>query len=414
MRLVQHALLGWLSFTSAKILGIGEICLEDGDNECLSQHCVPECGSSVWRCIEPKLFFFHHHVHFESCIPRMTAKFLEKSIRKKTTLSNYGQVCNNHDDCVTKNCALFRSEPGGRCIEPVFSFKRFKIPIPEYIEQSTLSYLKSTRDNVHDYIRLTTKIDNDVAPNNPHPYWCPNTSCIKGICGNTCNRRFLFVLAQGRTGSTTIKNMLNLLPGVRIRGELGNRDSVDEMINHFNSIHTGYNEMKKAFGHEEITHASLQCLAQNTIEIIDPPPPGNIKDDSLTIIGFKEIRFNTTEKINFLLNFFPCSRFIFSTRNDKDVVKSQNKNFINGDEYNEKEVRFIRTLFRKFKKRLGQKVYWMNLEEWSTGNGEHFTSLSKWLGFRECNYKGLLHDNFNGYHADEKIVQVGSTCRYGN
>ena len=50
-----------------------------------------------------------------------------------------------------------------------------------------------------------------------------NTSTIESRC-NLCSRKWLFVAATDRSGSTTIMNMLNQIPGFRIHGE--NRDLI--------------------------------------------------------------------------------------------------------------------------------------------------------------------------------------------
>ena len=46
-----------------------------------------------------------------------------------------------------------------------------------------------------------------------------NSTMILRGGGGACNRRYLFILATPRSGSTTMFTTLNALPGVRLSGE---------------------------------------------------------------------------------------------------------------------------------------------------------------------------------------------------
>ena len=41
-------------------------------------------------------------------------------------------------------------------------------------------------------------------------------------------------------------------------------------------------------------------------------------------------------------------------------------------------------------------------------------SVVEWLGFKDCNFTSIAHENHDGYHRDEKFRNpfVGSNCRY--
>merc|ERR1712029_543141 len=119
----------------------------------MGQNCVPECESSgsVWRCIEPMSFFSHLNIEVPSCIPSNVAMGL--LIKIPGASSNLGKVCDSSDNCVTGNCVPLCDEKEsqtsiyllpspnkplyypGRCIEPVFSFARYKKPIPACISE---------------------------------------------------------------------------------------------------------------------------------------------------------------------------------------------------------------------------------------------------------------------------------------
>ena len=190
----------------------------------------------------------------------------------------------------------------------------------------------------------------------PHPEWCPNATCNNGVTCNPCNRRFLFVLAQGRSGSTTLKNMINLLPGVRIGGETGyllkNMDYLHNEIRKETSFKKGGGDLKKSWGHNQYDPHYLSCPAQSMLEALNPPA-SKVDDDSMTIIGIKEVK-NTDESIKFLVDHFPCSRFIFNVRTDKQGSLSAQRVF---KLRRTEEVNHIRIsipkLFRTYHKMLG-------------------------------------------------------------
>ena len=54
---------------------------------------------------------------------------------------------------------------------------------------------------------------------NHHPSWCPYATCNNTPHCKPCQRRFLIVVATGRSGSTTLMNLLDKLPNVRMAGE---------------------------------------------------------------------------------------------------------------------------------------------------------------------------------------------------
>jgi len=247
---------------------------------------------------------------------------------------------------------------------------------------------------------------------NPHSQWCPNVVCKDDSFCKPCKRRYLFIIAQGRSGSTTLKNMINFLPGVRIRGEIGNTFYNMKRVFMEDKSHNVGGSYRGSHGHHIYRETYMSCAAQSFIETIDPPfdpdsSDGNHQED---IIGFKEIRIHDMEDLRFLIARFPCSRFIFNTRSDdKELKKSQGKYF---DAKRISENNMVRSLYSKARKTLSpQRVYSMDMSIWSKGNGEHFTNLSKWLGFKDCTYSGLIHDHYNGFDIQWDLLYLGDHCR---
>merc|ERR1711933_559060 len=114
----------------------------------------------------------------------MTANMLQHSISRSSTLSNFGQVCNSNDNCISRNCVLSCGEEHkrGRCIEPHFSFKRFKRAVPKCIkEKDSIKYLRFY-NKVYDSTSFANDHGNVGSLANPHAAWCPDSKCSKGFC----------------------------------------------------------------------------------------------------------------------------------------------------------------------------------------------------------------------------------------
>lgn len=145
MFILQFLFVGWISYTSAGYLGLGEKCARENPEDCISQHCVPECESSgsTWRCIEPKSFFFHLNIDLERCVTSHVAQILRNKVSK--AVSDLGSSCSNHAECVTGYCCPIcdKKDTKNRCIEPRFSFNRFNRHVPTCIsEKASFDHLK--------------------------------------------------------------------------------------------------------------------------------------------------------------------------------------------------------------------------------------------------------------------------------
>jgi len=246
--------------------------------------------------------------------------------------------------------------------------------------------------------------------------WCPNAICKNSGRCKPCDKQFLFILAQGRSGSTTLKNMINLLPGVRIGGEIG--DTIEKMENLWSYLLEDEQLLVNArgspnerFGHNSFPPEHLSCAAQKFIENLNPPSE---KVDTDTIIGFKELRIDTLRQIEFLLTHFPCSKFIFNVRNDPLSLKYSQKKWLGNEDLVAKSEK-VPLVHRYLKQRLGSnRVYFMDMIEWSKSEGKDFNTLANWLGFENCIFPDVLHDNIvveNKWLMDENRISLNEECR---
>jgi len=262
---------------------------------------------------------------------------------------------------------------------------------------------------------------------NPHVNWCPLAGCQNSPMCTPCQRRFLLIIATGRSGSTSLLRMMNLLPGVRLSGENNNelnseKKALDNLwdVGHFQAnIH---NNAKGAWAHNAIPDGSLSCPIQQMFEALDPPEKQIMLqenfDDSHEIIGFKTVRFHIhnggENLVKFVKNHLPCTRVLVNFRSDVQAqFKSRAKVF--NDKRgsapilveNEKMKR-IAELFGKEYARILDMSNWTKPE---TGL-DALNHAVEWLGFQNCKFNRLYHENNNGYQGDPNEMELDKNCHY--
>lgn len=296
----------------------------------------------------------------------------------------------------------------------IYAFLQIKIPSEHF--SSIINNITSTSklsNNNNDDIMLRLR---------PYPKWCPNIKkeqCIQRTYCKPCNRRYLFILAQGRSGSTTVRNMINMLPNIRIRGEISSTSQIfKHMIRYFTdvgAVTTSGMRYNGAFGHYDYPHNHLLCTSQQFIEELDPPEILNEVDMGDTILGFKEVKV-TNDTMDFLINNFPCSKYIFNIRsNTTALLQSREKAFKNTEKVGN-SVLHLHEIHKSTLQLLGkEQVYLLDMDQWSFKNGvAYFNNVAKWLGYTNCTYKIVRHDNYGQrYNLDNKndIMDLGNNCR---
>ncbi len=177
----------------------------------------------------------------------------------------------------------------------------------------------------------------------------------------------------------------------------------------------------------------MACTIQKVLKTINPPPEeiqqqiisgggisgmNNLDDyEASQIIGAKMIRiqygnWTALEASEFFKYNFPCAKFIMNTRLDIDShAASQTKAFgLNKPLTNEavkKENDFLVQMTQYMGEEMARLIF---MEEW-TNNVTHLNEVVEWLGFSNCQYDKVLHNNKNGYQADKSHFDVGSGCR---
>jgi len=132
---------------------LGQTC--HGDQNCISLHCIPQCQSTLWKCIEPKVFFERNSIQPPECITEDNIKVLNE-LKVPAASKKLGETCSGHLNCVSGNCVPICEtlSDESRCIEPKLLFTMYDSPVPSCVNSDTVKSLLqlsvSTSDNNED------------------------------------------------------------------------------------------------------------------------------------------------------------------------------------------------------------------------------------------------------------------------
>ena len=280
---------------------------------------------------------------------------------------------------------------------------------------------------------------------NPHANsWCPYATCHNSPLCSPCNRRYILILATGRSGSTTVLKMINSLPKVRLSGENRNFIGISSpLISNFEVtdpdqkgkkvsplLKQNYDREEGAFMHNAIPPQAMSCPLQQALNTLNPPPQAVQMNDHLlsiheydkeTIMGCKTIRFHKNkfsvkQAAEYLKEVFPCSRVIVNIRtNVEDQLNSIQGTFSKATEkgkstdditeYNQYLIDLANELGTKMAKVI-------DLTEWRN-NVNVFNDVAQWLGFKQCKFTSIVHENLNGYGRDNNTdIGIDKYCHY--
>lgn len=286
----------------------------------------------------------------------------------------------------------------------------------------------STTKRLDAYINPSNHVNKAKQNFTHHPSWCPDAVCHDSALCHPCQRRFLIIIATGRSASTTLTYMMNSLPGVRMSGE--NNDTLGTIrhmisnirdLKNFDPSHT----FQGPWGHNRIPDGAFACVAQHMIETINPPLLNRnlelMEDDSNTIVGFKTIRFlhddmSDEQLVNDVKKHFPCARILINIRSNvraqfqslasvgwagRRNITAHVQRLSNQNE----RLRNIATLF-------GRQAMLLDSNQW-TVNIDSLNKVVRWLGFHEtCFFEKLLEFNTKGYGNGDTKINAHRNCRY--
>ena len=330
------------------------------------------------------------------------------------------------------------------------SFKGMGTSKPPEVDNTTIANMcqEMMNQSTESPTRTTgkpTKSPQAPPTGGPVPYlppidraWCPKAVCSNSPMCQPCQRRFLMVITNGRSASTTLTWMLDSLPGVRMGGE--NHDVLQNIKDMMNA--TFYGPMRTSFSitskntpwyHNPIPAGALACVSQKMIETIVPPLLLNDtrfpSTEEHEISGFKTIRLfqrtplaRLSEMIEFLQEHFPCTRYIVNYRSDRQAQAASQtntftKNITDKDPLDKVVNRLdheVQWLFQ-FAKLMGEdRARIIDSSIWTEDVSE-LNKAVRWLGFDEsCAFEKNLELNTKNRfgHVGPTTLKMNPQCRY--
>ncbi|KAL1523478.1 hypothetical protein AB1Y20_018416 [Prymnesium parvum] len=248
-------------------------------------------------------------------------------------------------------------------------------------------------------------------------------------CGG---RRFLFVLSTGRSGSTTLLQALNALPGVRLRGEM--LDLGTEGLASLQGLlalqlqvtaaaSAGREAAKAALVHEEYDVEQLRCHLQQLLADLDPAARGGGGAGGEETIGFKEIMCHRLMScgdwdgeqarrvealVEQLLAIAPCAKVVFSLRDDVAAQAARQVGFQWTSQSLEQRAPFLAAVNRdvaRVQRKLPRSTTIVTLESFGV---RRFNELAAFVGFPHCRYTAFPHANAPSDDGEDGFKQLWS------
>ena len=276
---------------------------------------------------------------------------------------------------------------------------------------------------------------------NPHgKSWCSYATCHNSPLCEPCQRRYLFILATARSGSTTLLRMLNTLPNVRLGGEnLNTLFKTYEVIYNLKDDEENHAPKLKDNGegvpdgpmmHHPIPQGAYACPTQLWIETLNPPPEKVIRQshlghrpsveeyDQYKILGLKSVRFHlgnwtAVQAAEYLRTNFPCARIILNYRSNVESQLESISSRFSASTRTSSELEEFNSFQRDLAHDLGPDMATLlDMNEWKD-NVEVINDAVDWLGFQNCRFQELVHENHDGYQRDEEHgVELSKDCWY--
>lgn len=225
-----------------------------------------------------------------------------------------------------------------------------------------------------------------------------STAC--DLCGHP--QQWLFILGTGRSGSTSLLQMVNEIPGFHLAGEnRGVLTSLSQLFDHAQHL-AQKNDSMLSWTHGDILEHKVLCALQSYIRAI-----GGFSESD-RVIGYKEIRHSNEEALSFFQKLFPCARFIANTRRHLDAQIKSRENVGWGATNASALVKASRSLESWARKHQNISIL-MRLEDNFTAHG--FNQLLKWLGVHGCTFMSVAHENRNGYSNISTNGHLQGACK---
>ena len=236
--------------------------------------------------------------------------------------------------------------------------------------------------------------------------------------------------------------MLNALPNVRLSGEnLNTLSKLHDVVYNLkdNAVENkappifdnGQGVNGGPMMHHPIPRGAYACPVQEWVNVLNPPPERIVKESGLTnrpsvtdydehrILGWKSVRFHqgnwntVSQAANFLMENFPCARIVVNYRSNIDNQLASIKEQFKKSSRTRDELVSFNAFQIALAEELGpDRAYLLDMNDWKE-NATVLNEVVEWLGFRNCVFEELVHENHHGYKRDkEHQVTLGEKCWY--
>lgn len=161
---------------------------------------------------------------------------------------------------------------------------------------------------------------------------------------NLCEVPHLFIVSiGGRTGSTTVLNMMNAHPIIRLAGEGGGQIELAQQLYSLAARAVNHNGASlycsdpnneaaacDAWQRGAVSPADVLCDLQSYFDDVAVPVFNLLPPPQVSIRGFKDITGWSVDTLKLLHTIFPCARIIYSVTEDptsKDQVEAYESAF---------------------------------------------------------------------------------------
>ena len=222
----------------------------------------------------------------------------------------------------------------------------------------------------------------------------PDRKCISSVtdCDLSC-LKWTLVLAMGRSGSTTVQQMISKLPGFHMYGEEGG------LLGTFSALHKKIQTSPRGlpwWGSTDKNVTTVACLAQKFYS----ERHGDSCLHRGCRHGFKEIRYTSAEQIKWLETVFPSATFILNYRNlCSNYTDAFNRNCSILETQRDSFLKAAENLTRSFHMSTEQLT---NLTAWS--------ELATFLDFDGCTAHNVTSANLNRGYTEEESNENPWVC----
>ena len=233
-----------------------------------------------------------------------------------------------------------------------------------------------------------------------------------------CSRKWLFIVGTGRSGSTTLLNMIDVIPFFRISGEnsgvaqlLFGLHQAAERVNRNNKhrLRPGNNTLDAVarslrskspwFAFRTFEVGSRLCAMQAYVLTMLGESGENGSNE---VIGWKEIRYEEASDLDFMRLLFPCAKFLVNIR--RDTATQVKSSFQKKQNTVQSLNKFNLMLMGWSERQPRDTVRVMAVEDFSVPT---FNELLDFLGVSGCRYRRVLNLHKNGsYSGDNDMGSV--------